>query len=363
MLRIAIVGAGWWTSRHHLPTLLRDPRVSVVAVVDPDPQRRAALGLAAVQGFDTVEEMLAVAGVEAAVVGTPNATHAVVAEPLLRAGVHVLVEKPLATTSKDAFAMIAAARESGAALRVGFTYHHTSAARMVRQVLSRGDFGRLVHVSIVFDSATAALFGGDPGLYSDDRYDGILPLASTYADPAQAGGGQGHTQVTHPLGLLTWCASWRLRSATARMHVLDGHRVEVAVAAALEGEDASTVAISSCGLVEPGQVAQQRLTYHLERGSLVHDLVTGTVSRWERGATRPTLFGPGAEGPYPTTAPVTAFIDGLADGIWGPEGDADAAAETALSLDALSRAAASGGGCTRVELLAETKVNERTGNE
>jgi predicted dehydrogenase len=68
--------------------------------------------------YETVEQMLAAGGVEALVIGTPNFLHAPQAIAALEAGVHVLVEKPMAMSVAEAEKMLAASQKSGAKLMV-----------------------------------------------------------------------------------------------------------------------------------------------------------------------------------------------------------------------------------------------------
>ena len=70
------------------------------------------------KAYGTVEELLA-SGVDAVSVCTANTSHAAMAIQALRAGKHVLCEKPMATTLEDCEAMVAAARENGKYLMIG----------------------------------------------------------------------------------------------------------------------------------------------------------------------------------------------------------------------------------------------------
>ncbi len=111
-LRLALIGAGRITQHAHLPAALASPRARVVAIVDPAPGRAAELA----RSHDLrprlagrLEEVLS--EIDAAVVATPNDTHRTVAVRCLEAGVSVLVEKPLATSSEDGEAMVRAAEK------------------------------------------------------------------------------------------------------------------------------------------------------------------------------------------------------------------------------------------------------------
>ena len=117
MLRLGIVGAGIMGANHaRLARAVRDATLTVV--VDPDARR--AQQLAAAVGADVASDIDGVADrIDAAVVAVPSDLHHDIALELMKAGIHVLVEKPLATTIADAEALAEAADRNGVALMVG----------------------------------------------------------------------------------------------------------------------------------------------------------------------------------------------------------------------------------------------------
>ena len=117
-LRAGVVGAGH-LGYHHARIYHALEGVTLAGVVDTDPEKRARIGTDfGVPVFESLQELLA-AGVDAVSVVTPTVAHHVVTLPLLDAGVHVLVEKPIATNLSEAHAMAAKAREAGRILQVG----------------------------------------------------------------------------------------------------------------------------------------------------------------------------------------------------------------------------------------------------
>ena len=115
-VRVGVVGAGSF-GKNHLRVLSQLPGAQLVAVVDSDAARRAAAaeqyGCAALPG---PEDLVGLA--DAAVVATPTTSHAAVAVPLLKAGLDVLVEKPIAGSLEEARLMLEAAA-GGRILQVG----------------------------------------------------------------------------------------------------------------------------------------------------------------------------------------------------------------------------------------------------
>ena len=116
-IRCAVFGAGHF-GRYHAQKYAALPGVELVAVVDPDPERARAL--AAEVGTRAATSIDEVAGsIEAASVAVPTHAHHDVATRLLEAGIHVLIEKPIAETIEQADALVALAAARGRILQVG----------------------------------------------------------------------------------------------------------------------------------------------------------------------------------------------------------------------------------------------------
>jgi predicted dehydrogenase len=132
------VGCGAVAELYHLPAVSLCPDVQLVAVADPRLERAAEL--AGRYGAELVTENASglVGAVDAAIVATPNSLHAPVASELLRAGVHVLIEKPLARTTAECDAIADAAAASGALAAVGHDFRHFPVARTARALLADG---------------------------------------------------------------------------------------------------------------------------------------------------------------------------------------------------------------------------------
>lgn len=141
-VRIAVVGYGYWGSKH-VRVLGNLPGVEVT-VVDRDGSRRRAA--AAEPGVSVARELDDVlARVDAVVVASPPGDHAATAASALRAGKHVLVEKPLATSVADAAQLVRAAAASGVTLMVGHTFEYHAAVWKLRDIIDSGELGDIVY--------------------------------------------------------------------------------------------------------------------------------------------------------------------------------------------------------------------------
>lgn len=118
-LRVAVVGAGVM-GNYHAANYAALAQSTLVAVVDPDPVRRAeAAGTFGCRAYCDIEAMLAAERVDAASVAAPTAMHYGLSRQLLEAGLHVLVEKPVATDVKQALSLMELSKRMGVVLQVG----------------------------------------------------------------------------------------------------------------------------------------------------------------------------------------------------------------------------------------------------
>ena len=159
----ALVGAGR-ASRDWLELLPEFPELSLEAVVDPDPEQRRAIPA---RGFASVAAMLEAGRVpRIAVLCTPPSLHLELAEPLLRAGVDLLVESPLATTPADADQIAEIAERLDRCAVTGGRLRSAAAVAASRARIDAGEIGRLcaVEVSLGVKRDASEGWRGDPAL-------------------------------------------------------------------------------------------------------------------------------------------------------------------------------------------------------
>jgi predicted dehydrogenase len=164
-LRIAVVGCGYWGSKH-VRVLHAAGAVDEVVLVDASEDRVRGLARTYKAPWHT-SLAPALPGVDAVVVATPPSTHVPVALEAIEAGKHVLVEKPLAPNTDGARLLECAAAAAGVTLMVGHTFEYNPAVRKLRELVSTHELGELYYI----DSARLNL-----GLYQND-VNVILDLA------------------------------------------------------------------------------------------------------------------------------------------------------------------------------------------
>ena len=165
-MRIAVVGCGYWGSKH-VRVLNALDEIDEVILVDSREDRLGNLARTyrSASCFSNLEDALPRA--DAVVVATPPSTHVPIALEVIAAGKHVLVEKPLAPSTSDARRVIDAASTVGVVLMVGHTFEYNPAVRKLRELVRSKELGELYYL----DSARLNL-----GLYQHD-VNVILDLA------------------------------------------------------------------------------------------------------------------------------------------------------------------------------------------
>lgn len=164
--RVALIGCGYWGSKH-ARVLQAAEGVDELVLVDSreDRMRNLARSYKISRCYNALGPALE--HVDAVVVATPPSTHVPLALAAIRAGKHVLVEKPLAPTSAGARAMVVAASAAGVVLMVGHTFEYNPAVRRLAEIVQTKELGDVYYV----DSARLNL-----GLYQND-VNVILDLA------------------------------------------------------------------------------------------------------------------------------------------------------------------------------------------
>jgi myo-inositol 2-dehydrogenase / D-chiro-inositol 1-dehydrogenase len=143
--RVLLVGLGDIGLGAHLAALVAEPRVSLVGLVDPRPDRRQAarerLGATAPPAFADLDVALTQTRAQAVVLATPPWITTSLAEQCLSAGLFVLAEKPIAVSTAAAQPLSSLPARLRARLQVGMTYRHDPALERLRDWLASGRLG------------------------------------------------------------------------------------------------------------------------------------------------------------------------------------------------------------------------------
>jgi len=170
MLRWLVAGIGDITSRRVLPAILAEPRSQLVGLITRNPEKAAKYD---VPSWTELEDALAHCDADAVYVATPVFLHAPMTIASLRAGRHVLCEKPMALNYEDATSMELAARESGRTFGIAYYRRMYPKIARAKELIESGAIGRPV-----FAEATSHNW-----FYPSDGFRDWL------VDPLRAGGG------------------------------------------------------------------------------------------------------------------------------------------------------------------------------
>ena len=227
-LRVGIAGAGA-AGQAFIPALQAHPGFEWVALAEPvDALRERMQRTHRVAGYATLEAMLAGAALDAVLLATPTPLHAAQACAAAAAGVHVLVEKPMATALADARAMVQAARQAGVVLLVGHSHSYDAPIAAMRALVDSGELGRVRMVH--------------SWCYTDWIY---RPRRADELDAAQ-GGGVTFRQGAHQFDIIRLLCGGRARSLRAKTFDWDpGRRAIGAHTVFIDFEDGAAATASA----------------------------------------------------------------------------------------------------------------------
>jgi predicted dehydrogenase len=144
-IRFAVAGTGGIIREFHLPALLRNPKAQVLAAANLHPESLKATvnDFGVPRSYNDFDELANDPDVDAVIIGVPNYLNAPVTIRMLQAGKHVLCEKPMARTIKEAEDMVRAADEAGRVLMIGHVWRSNTEMRWLRDTISSGTLGAI----------------------------------------------------------------------------------------------------------------------------------------------------------------------------------------------------------------------------
>ncbi len=137
-LRVGVIGAGVMGS-NHARVLAGLPETTLVGVVDPLPAHRTRVAeMTGCRTFETVDDLIT-AGIDAVTIAAPTHLHHEIALAAIAHKIHVLVEKPIASSVEEGEAIVTAARRAGVTLMVGHVERFNPAVAAIKQAISGED--------------------------------------------------------------------------------------------------------------------------------------------------------------------------------------------------------------------------------
>ena len=188
-LRMAVIGIRGM-GRGHVAGINAHPRARLVAVADTDLDRAGQIAAEhEARAYPDYQEMLSREDLDAVAIATPHHLHAPMTLAALEAGLHVLVEKPLAIRVSEGDRMVSRAREQGRVLAVGHNYRTFPANIRLKQIVGSGQLGAIHRVL---------------WQWLENRPESYYDRDVWRCTWEHAGGGVLMNQTSHDLDLLCW---------------------------------------------------------------------------------------------------------------------------------------------------------------
>lgn len=187
---VAVIGCGTIANSAHIPSYMKNPDAEIKYFCDIIPEKaqkcveKYGCGIAVTD----YHEVLADPEVEAVSVCTPNNVHPTIAIDALRAGKHVLCEKPAARTYAEALEMQKVQHETGCVLNIGVVNRFNTAVNEIKKLIAAGELGEVYHVYVSFRAHRSI-----PG------------LGGAFTTKAIAGGGALIDWGVHYLDIVMYC--------------------------------------------------------------------------------------------------------------------------------------------------------------
>jgi predicted dehydrogenase len=254
----------------------------------------------------SVDELLAIPGMQAVVVSSSPNLHYEQAYAALDRGLHTLIEKPMTFTAAEAGKLIALAESRGVQFLVSCPWHYTDHGQQARRMIHAGELGEIRMISILMTNPIAGLLRGSSmePTYGTSH---LRPISSTYSDPNVSGGGHIYCQVSHLAAYLTFLSGALPMSVFARFHN-DGEVLDIYDVLNLKMSDGSIASI-----VTTSATPEHRRDFEVRvfgtRGVLFLDLWRGLMEFVSMIGERHAYAPLAAEQVYPHGAPATNLID------------------------------------------------------
>ena len=164
MIKIGILGCGKIAQVRHIPEYDENPCCELVGFFNPT--RSRAEDMAAKYGgkvYDTADELLADPEIDAVSVCAANNAHAELSIKALKAGKHVLCEKPMAISLADCEEMVRVAKEQGKRLMIGQNQRLTNAHQLAKKMIADGEIGKVITFRTTFGHGGPETWSITPG--------------------------------------------------------------------------------------------------------------------------------------------------------------------------------------------------------
>jgi len=352
-VRVGVIGAGSWAIGNHIPVLAERDDVELVSVV-----RKGRVALDSIVerfGFahssedyrDLLDQEL-----DAVIVASPSSLHHEHATAAMRAGAHVLCEKPFTIDPAEAWDLRRVADELERHLIVSFGWHYRPLGiEAKRRMVEYGGVGKVEHIMVSMASGTRELLRSTDGGGYEGSAEGFAPEAETWTDPAVSGGGYAPAQLSHAMGLAMWLTGERAADvfafmnnvdATVDMHDAISIRYASGATGSLSGASCPSPANAIEAPDEPWPRHQLLVRIYGSEGQLVLDLERDFLWHYRNDGVDEKVALPASAGLYKCDGPPNTLIDLTLGKPAENRSPAELAARTVEVIEAAVRSAGTG---------------------
>ncbi len=217
--QIGFIGAGWWATANHMPALVKRSDVEMTAVcrLGSDELQLVKDAFGFEFATESYEELLEIDELDGVVVASPHTLHFEHAMAAIKRGLHVMCEKPLTTSAKDARALVEEADRQGVQILIPHGWHYVPYIQKAKELMDQGCIGNIEFVMCHMASPVRSLLEGrrflsTGGGAGDNMFE---PAAETWADPVIAGGGYALAQMSHSAGMTFWLSGLKAKKVFA----------------------------------------------------------------------------------------------------------------------------------------------------
>ncbi len=349
MIKVAVIGAGHFAYRMHIPVLASRDEVILDSVCrlgsDELELIKSEFGFRfATQDWREILER----DIDIAVVSSPHDLHFEQAKAFLEKGCHVLVEKPMCLDPDQAWELVETAKNAERELLVAYGWNYKPGLDQMRDMVGR--IGQVEHVVCHMASFTRGIFSGN-GM-TRWQHIAIQPDRSTWEAPDQ-GGGYAYGQLSHALGILFWLTD--LRAQEVRGLTFDApNGIDLHDAATVRFTNNATGVFSgSCG-VPDGHGFEVAIRIYGTEGSVLLDIETEEMTLKLPDGYRETAKIPKGAWTYSCEGPAHRLVD-IALGQGRNESPGDVGAKAVEVLHAIVQSSQAGGSAQRINLAQGAK--------
>jgi predicted dehydrogenase len=272
-VRFGVIGAGGIARRKTIPGMLEAKNLELAAVMDVVDIEEIAAEFGVSKAYRSVEELVGDPQIDAVYIASPAFLHTEQIAAAARNGKHILCEKPLTLTLKEAEQAVAVCREHNVLLQEGYMMPFHGAHQAIRSLIEAGKLGRIVYLR-------AQLSCWYPPIEGAWRQ-----------DPAKGGGGALIDMATHLYDLLEFFAGPVHKLIAFTGNQVQEYKSEDSATTLLEFRDGAHATVDTFFCV-PDEAARTRLEIYGSQGSIFTE---GTIGQ-STGGTAEGIFGLGAGG-------------------------------------------------------------------